>query len=454
MVPLAWIDSKIVVKGIITGPNLHIKYPSNVTSNKTITYFLVDQALQKLTDPATVTLTSGRQIDVNIGDYVDAQWTIKGLYPSMVFLYVEVVDSNTQTVENLFLFPIWLSEVSTSFPVEGLDVRNLKYIIIIDKVTGDIQHLPNTVTRLPADSRYELWAYYYDKERDMGRLVKFDMFGVILDTGYHRAVILTQTLEFNSWCDLAKYLLVHSVDMPINIIMQIQEEIQHNNCQGVVNIMLPYLWRFGLPGMLTISVEQVSGKVKLYIKNFVRLGFLDSFQKILPWATAGCVLAGIGAGVFTAMTVGFGTPVLLGALGGCGIGATTGIISKITIDRILGSNDDTAEAIKKHADTIKTLVNEGKQKNDSYYTNAKTILDQWLNQGKITQGDYDKMMNILTAWKTDIDSILDDIGKNADAIKKLAEQVEEAKKWYLIGGALAGGVGGYLLGRKKAIETR
>jgi polyhydroxyalkanoate synthesis regulator phasin len=105
------------------------------------------------------------------------------------------------------------------------------------------------------------------------------------------------------------------------------------------------------------------------------------------------------------------------------------------------------QTVINYINQIQQKGNEAKQKNADYYNQAKDLLQQWLQQGKITQDDYNQMMNILTNWKTTMDQSIDDIvstsvtAVNAGYNAGKAEGEQSCWKWT----ALAG-VGGFALG--------
>jgi len=425
MVSLAYLDINVWISEWLSQPNLIILYKPAPTVDKTIQYFLVDMNGTVVTDTASTTLTAGTEkISINLGDFINAQKSLYGFGAGLYFVIVKIVEDNA-----VFALPLFISEVSISDPPTGRD--NLDHFFIIDKITGYMMKLPATLTPIPVDSRYMVFAYYHYQGK--GRIVHFDSTGTKFDTGYHKFVKMKLKLSFSSLEDMLYHMLMRSWNIPDTVVERIITEINNGNYTEVFNLLRPY-YSFTWIGR-TVKIDFDSTKYEITITTYTYLGQFD-WSKILSWGAFGCSVAVGVAMLATALTAGVGSITLPLVAGACLAGGATGIGLAIITSTSSGGD-------KAIIEDAKSTAEEGKSANQDYYNQAKTVLDNWLSQGKITQTDYDKMKQILDDWYAKMNAVIDelvaDVQRAYDVGK--SEGRDEMKTW-----AIAGTVGGFTLG--------
>ena len=431
MTSIAYLDINVWIDGWLSQPNLIIIYKPAPSTDKTIKYKLADMNGTVVTDEASTTLSAGSEkISINLGDFIDAQKDLYGFGAGLYYVVAEISEDNA-----VFVLPLFISEVSMSDPPTGREY--LDHIFIIDKITGYMMKLPKDLTPIPVDERYMVFAYYHKQGK--GRIVQFDGGGILFDTNYHKYVKLRLSLKFNSFEDMLYHMLMRSWNIPESVMETIVDEINNGNYDTVLKLLRPY-YSFTWIGR-TLMIEFDTTNYEIKITTFTYLGQWD-WGKVLGYGAAGCGIAVGVAIAFTIATAGAGAITLPLVAGSCLAGGMTGVgIGIITSS----SSPGTAFVIGE----LRKTGDRGKQLNQNYYDEAKATLDDWLNQGKITQDDYDKMIQILNNWKADMNATIDELvalGENAYNEGK-REGREEMKTWAIIGTA-AGFVGGVLIGRR------
>ena len=431
MTSIAYLDINVWVDGWLSQPNLIIIYKPAPSTDKTVKYKLADMNGTVVTDEASTTLSAGSEkISINLGDFIDAQKDLYGFGAGLYFVVAEISEDNA-----VFVLPLFISEIGVSDPPTGRE--DLDHLFIIDKITGYMMKLPASLTPVPVDDRYMVFAYYHKQGK--GRIVQFDATGTIFDTGYHRYVKLRLSLSFNSFEDMLYHMLMRSWNIPEAVMETIVDEINNGNYDTVLKLLRPY-YSFTWIGR-TLMIEFDTSNYEIKVTTFTYLGQWD-WGRILGYGAAGCGIAVGVALAYTIVTAGTGAITLPLIAGACLSGGFTGLgIGIITSS----SNPGTTFVIRE----LRGTGDRGKQLNQNYYDEAKTVLDDWKAQDKITQEDYDKMIQILNNWKAEMDATIDELvalGENAYQTGK-KEGMEESK-WWIVGAGVGGLALGILVGRR------
>jgi gas vesicle protein len=319
------------------------------------------------------------------------------------------------------------------------DSQYLQYYTVFDRIIGTYINLPPTIGYIPSDPRF--WVFAYLHKENKGRLIGLDQLGnVVLDTGYHQLAFITLTLKFNSTRDMITHMLAHSYGLTTNAILNVVDAISRGDYDTALKLLRPYYMITFLGRMIAVDFDTANYEIR--VKTQIYLGQLD-WGKILSWGAIGCGVAVLGVVALAVVTAGVGAvtaPLVAGAcIAGGAIGAGVAVLTSTSSDK--------PETITVYVNTVRDEGEKAKKQNEQYYNDAKSILDKWLSEGKITQDDYNQMLKALNTWKTGMDSAIDDIVKlSEEMIKKAYDDgykkgVEESKYWII-----GAGVGGLILG--------
>jgi len=444
MPTLAHLSRNIWAKGELTEPKLNLVFSPPTDRALTVVLALHDYNGVKVTDDYTTTIPSGTTSrTITLGDYLDAQQTAKGFGSGFYAIIVKIVETN-----EIFALPL-LVTLGYIAPPSIPDSQYLQYYTVFDRVIGTYINLPPTIDYIPSDPRF--WVYAYLHKGNKGRLIGLDQLGnIVFDTGYHQLAFITLTLKFNSTRDMITHMLAHSYGLTSNVILNVMDAINRGDYDTALKLLRPYYMITFLGRMITVEFDTASYEIR--VKTQVYLGQLD-WNKILSWGAIGCGIAVLGVVALAVVTAGIGAvtaPLVAGAcLAGGAIGAGLAVLASASSDK--------PETIIIYVTTVREEGEKAKKQNEQYYNDAKKILDTWLQQGKITQEDYNQMLKALDAWKVGMDSAIDDIVKVSEQmIKKAYEDgynngykkgVEESKHW-IIGAGIGGLIFGYMMGSR------
>jgi len=441
MPTVAYLSRNLWAKGELTEPKLIIIFDPPTTAQYTVTYSLLDSNGFPVTDQATSIIPKGTSKFVReLGDYLNAQQTAKGFGSGVYFLIVKINETSEVWTLPLIVTIGYIEPPSLS------DMDYLQYYTVIDLVTGAYFNLPKTIPVLPSDPRFRVYAYFHREKK--GRLIGISEIGTVtFDTGYHQLALITVTLKFSSVHDMLYHILSHSYGLTDNVALRVLEAVNMGEVQEALKLLRPF-YMFTFIGR-TIGVEFDTKNNEIKIKSQVYLGQWD-WSKIISWGAIGCGVTVAGAMLVTALTAGVGAisfPLIAGAcIGGGALGVGVAVVTST-------SSDQPREKIIEYHRKIEQIVNDTKAKNEQYYKESTELLDQWFQQGKITQEDYNKMKKILDDWKTQFDASLDDMlvvsrdSINASYEEGKKEGREESKYW-IIGAGVGGFALGVLLGRR------
>jgi hypothetical protein len=439
MPTLAYLSRNIWAKGELTEPKLNIVFPLPTTRTYTVVVALHDYNGVKVTDDLTVTIPTGAiSWRIELGDYLDAQQITKGFGSGFYLLFVKIVETNA-----IFVLPLIVT-IGIQYGVEIPDKQYLQYYTVFDRILGTYINLPPTMEYIPSDDRF--WIYAYLHKENKGRLIGISKIGTItFDTGYHQLAFITLTLKFSKISDMIFHMLAHSYGLTTSVAFNAWDAINRGDYDTALKLLRPYYMITFLGRMIAVEFDTENYEIR--VKTQVYLGQFN-WGNVFAWGAIGCGVTVLGVVAAAVVTGGLGalSAPLIGAacLGGGAVGAGLAVVTSASSDK---------------PDTViiyyNRLVEEGekaKQLNQKYYNEAKDILDSWLQQGKITQDDYNQMLTVLTNWKTGMDSAIDDIvkvgmqGINASYKRGYEKGVEENKSWIITAGVV-GLLIGLILGR-------
>ena len=440
MPTLAYLSRNIWAKGELTEPKLNLVFSPATDRSLNLVLALHDYNGVKVTDDLTITIPSGTTSKtIELGDYLNAQQTAKNFGSGFYVIIVKIIETN-----EVFALPL-LVTLSYITPPSIPDREYLQYYTVFDKVLGTYINLPSTMEYIPSDPKFLVYAYLHKENK--GRLLGISETGsIIFDTGYHQLAFITLTLKFNNVKDMVTHMLGHSYGLTTSVILNVMDAINKGDYDTALKLLRPYYMITFLGRMVTAEFD--TAKYEVRVKTQVYLGQWD-WQKILSWGAIGCGISILGVVALAVVTAGVGAvtaPLVAGAcIAGGAIGAGLAVITSTSSDK--------PETITIYVNTVREEGEKAKKQNQQYYGDAKSILDKWLSEGKITQEDYNQMMSVLSTWKTAMDSAIDDIVKlSEEMIKKAYEDgykkgVEESKKW-IIGAGVGGLILGYMMGRR------
>jgi len=436
----AYIERQVIDLTVSQYPRLYIIRNTTALTDETIQYAIADNNGYIVTDTGQATFpASSTTLTIYIADFIRTQFSQKSLPPGFYFVLVKNVTNNQS-----WAIPVIVASSTFASPFYG--DPNLQYYTVFDKYYGLYTHITNKAISLPADNRYEIYAYF--KNGKYGRLVKIDNTGrILLDTGYHHHVILSLELNFNSLFDFATHMFTHSYGLTPNVAQQALQAILQGDPIEAITLLRPFYMYTWIGTVLDYDfiVDTQNNIYKIIVRSALYLGEFD-WGKVLKVGTIGCVAGVAGAVVATVASGGalsFTLPLAVGACVSGGVaGIGVGVLAGIDM-----SSSTPPQTVMNYVNLIEQKGSEGKSKNENYYNDAVSLLQQWLQQGKITQDDYNQMMNILSNWKTTINQTIDDIvsiAKTAiQAGYEAGKEEGEKEAWMWI--ALAG-VGGFALG--------
>jgi hypothetical protein len=448
---IAYLSLNIWAKGWLTEPKLILVFDPPPDEERPIEVVLTDDNAVAVTDPYLTTIPAGtKTYTISLGDYLDAQFTAKGLISGFYFVRVSIFG----TGEVGFL-PL-VCTLSTVYPLPVDDPEHYQYMILIDKVTGYMLTLPRTVDILPADPRYIIALYY--KHGDYGRLVILDEFGnKISDTGYAHLAILRITLTFRSQYDMLMHMLAHSYGLTANAIHAVIDAIKQGEIYEALSLLRPFYSITWLGRVIDIDFDIENNKIVLTTETF--LGWFN-IEEVFGVGALGC-LVGFGAGIalglasaFTAGATAIPAGIILKQAGAmCLAGFVMGAMADVAYQTLVKPKPEPEtppppstqpQPIPRYIEELIRLIVEAKQRAGEHYDSAVALLLLWRQQGKITDEDYSKMKEILDGWKATIESYLEDIKNKTETYIK-----ESYEKGYNDGYKR-----GYDEGYKKAIEER
>lgn len=425
---LAYLDINVWVKGWLAQPKLVILLDNPPGSKKTVAYRLLDVNGTPVTDEATTSIRPDEtRKEINLGDYLDAQHRAgKFATPGVYYVLAKIVEDN-----RVFLLPIIASFTAISDPWTGRE--NLDHFMIIDRVSGFMMKLTNTLQAIPVDDRYMVFAYYHHAGTGKGRLVAFDKHGVIFDTGYHKYVKLQLRLRYNSIDEMIRDMLQKSWGLTENVVTQVLNEIKNKNYENALKILRPF-YMFPWIGRIVSADFDISNN-EIILTSYTYLGQWD-WSKIFAGASIGCVTGVAIATIATIATAGIGAITWGMVAASCGIGGAAGASIVILTSSSSGGSPQVIHEAEK--DLERAL-----QQNQEYYDQAINLLQQWRDQGKITQEDFNQMITILDNWKTTMDTALQELFEDVKEAydEGYRQGLEDSKKWII-----ASGVGGFALG--------
>ena len=436
----AFIENQVIDLTISQYPRLYITRNSTAPADETIQYAIADNNGYIVTDTGQTTFpASSTTLIIYIADFIRQQFQLKELPPGFYFVLVKNVTNNQG-----WALPVIVASSTFTSPFYG--DPNLQYYTVFDKYYGLYTHITSKAISLPADSRYEIYAYF--KKGKYGRLVKIDNLGrILLDTGYHHHVILSLELNFNSLTDFATHMFTHSYGLTPKIAQQTLQAILTGDPIEAITLLRPFYMYTWIGTVLDYDfiVDTVNNIYKIIVRSAIYLGEFD-WWKVLKIGAIGCVAGVAGAVVATVASAGALSFTLPLAFGACSAGAIAGLGVGV-IAGVDMSPSTPPQTIINYTNIIEQKGNEGKKKNENYYNDAASLLQQWLQQGKITQDDYNQMMSILNNWKTTINQTIDDIVSTAKTAIEAGYEAgkEEGRKEATMWIALAG-VGGFALG--------
>ena len=424
---VAYLSVNIHVTGWITDPVLTLMFKPPTTESKTLNAALLDPNGLIVTDTFIYNIPAGTStISINLGDFINAQRTVRNLPVGQYFLLIKIVEDNAVFTQNIFL-----SSTATTIPSDP-DNAYLGHIAVIDKVTGTLLKLPPTLNLVPTDDRYLVFLYYHKEGK--GRLVKLLGPAVELDTGYHKFVKLKITLKFNTATNLLYYMYMRAWNIPRNVATALLDAIEAGEITEAVRLLKPlYAGLSYSLGRGYVEIDTASNEIREYV--YVYLGQID-WAKVFGFGALGCGLAAAVAIAITIYTAGVGSVTLPLVLGACMAGAAAGVgVAVITSTTSLGTTQIREEA--------RATGNKAKGELSEAHADAINLLNTWLAQGKITQEDFNKMKELLDRMKdvsfTAIDELVNDV---EEAYREgYRKGVDESKHWII-----ASGIGGALLG--------
>jgi hypothetical protein len=439
MATIGYLSVNVWAKGWLTEPKLVLLFDPPTAEARTLSYALYDPNGVQVTDTATTTIPAGTsEFEVVLGDYLDAQQTAKGYSAGLYFIIAKIVETN-----EVFALPLIVTISTLTFtPPEP---EYLTSYSVIDTVTGAYLYLPKTLQVLPTDPRFMVFLHYHRGNK--GRLIGIDEFGnITFDTGYHQLAYITLTLKFDSTHSMLMHMLSHSYGLTKRVALEVLKAVQAGRIEEALKLLRPFYSITFTGRVLTVEFDTVNYEIKL--KTSVFLGQWD-WAKIFSWGTIGCGLAVAGAVVATAVTAGIGAvsmPLVAGAcLAGGAVGAGLAVVTS--------ASSDQPQTVINYYNIVHEEAEKAKETNKTYYNEAVSVLSTWLEQGKITQDDFNEMKRVLDSWKASMDSAIDDI---VNVAKKAIDEaynegykkgVEESKMW-ILGAGLGGLVLGFMLGRR------
>jgi hypothetical protein len=436
---LAYIDRNIWAKGELREPKLTVYFTPMADRSYTVIVALYDYNGVKVTDDYSTTVGERALATIiELGDYLDAQQTAKGFGSGFYIIMVKIVETG-----EVFALPLIVT-LGYFTPPPMTDMEYLQYYTIFDKALGTYINLPPTIPYLPSDPRFMVYAYFHKGNK--GRLVGIsEVGGIVFDTDYHQLTYITITLKFNSIKELLTHVFAHSYGgFSVTTMSSISSLIDAGDYDTALKLLRPY-YMFTFLGR-TITVDFDTANYEIRIKTQVYLGQWD-WGKIFGWGAIGCGASILGVMVLTALTAGVGAitaPLVAGAcVAGGVLGAGVAVVTSMSSDK--------PETYKIYINKLLEEGEKAKQQNQQYYNDAKSILDSWLQQGKITQDEYNGLMKVLDTWKAGMDAAIDDIVKLSDeAIKKAyndgynegyTKGVSEGRTWIAVSGLI-----GFLIG--------
>jgi gas vesicle protein len=443
MTTLAYLSRHIWVKGELTEPKLSLIF-SPPSGSLTLVLALCDYNGVKVTDDYQTTIPSGTvSKTIELGDYLNAQQAIKGFGSGVYVIIAKIRETN-----EVFALPLIVSlgaVYSPSIP----DKQFLQYYTVFDTVVGVYYNIPPTIDYIPSDPKFLVYAYLHKGNK--GRLIGLDLYGNIeFDTDYHQLALITLTLKFNSVRNMITHMLGHNYGLTRNVILNVLDAINRGDYNTALTLLRPYYMITFIGRMLTVEFDTT--KYEIRIKTQVYLGQWD-WSKVLGWGAIGCGVGMIATAAITGLTAGVGSITAPILLMGCGIGGVIGT----GVGVLQSASSDKPETVIIYKIKLEDEGEKAKKTNQQYYTSASELLNAWLQQGKITQDDYNQMIAILNSWKTAMDSAIDDIVNLAktgieEAYKNgynngYKKGVEESKTW-IIGAGVGGFVLGMALGRR------
>jgi hypothetical protein len=439
MSTIGYLSINVWAKGWLTEPKLILLFDPPTSAIRTLSYALFDANGVQVTDTATTSIPAGStEFTRDLGDYLNAQQTAKGFGAGLYFIIAKIVETN-----EVFALPLIVTISTLMFtPPEP------EYLIsysIIDKVTGAYMYLPKTLEVLPTDPRFMLFAHYHKENK--GRLIGIDELGnIVFDTGYHQLAYITLKLKFNSTRDMLFHMLSHSYGLTRKVALEALKAIRTGVVEDALKLLRPFYSFTFIGRVLTVEFDTVNYEIRL--KTSTYLGQWD-WSKILSWGAIGCGVAVAGAVVVTAVAAGIGSVTLPLVLGACVAGGAVGAGLAV----LTSSSSDQPQTVINYYNYVYQEAEKAKQTNETYYDDATSVLNRWLEEGKITQDDFNEMKRILDSWKVSMDTAIDDI---VETTKKGIDEaynagykkgVEESKVW-IVGAGVGGFLAGLVLGRR------
>jgi hypothetical protein len=443
MTTLAYLSKHIWVKGELTEPKLNLVFSPATSRSLTLVLALSDYNGFKVTDDYQTTIPSGTvSKTIDLGDYLNTQQTVKGFGSGIYVIIVKINETN-----EVFALPLLVTlgaVYSPSIP----DKEYLQYYTVLDTVVGAYFNIPPTIDYIPSDPKFLVYAYLHKGNK--GRLIGLDLYGNIeFDTDYHQLALITFTLKFNSVKDMLTHMLGHSYGLTRSVILNVLDAINSGDYNTALTLLRPYYMITFIGRMLTVDFDTANYEIR--IKTQVYLGQWD-WSQVIGWGAIGCGVGMLGAAVIAGVTGGLGAITAPILMMGCGIGGTIGT----GIGVLQSASSDNPDTVRKYVNDLEDKGKKAKEQNQQYYNDAQGLLSLWLQQGKITQDDYNQMIKILNSWKTTMDAVIDDIVNLAktgieESYKKgyndgYNKGKEESKMW-IIGAGVAGLVVGIALGR-------
>jgi len=435
--PYAVLNYNIWIDGWLQDPRLYVYSELD----DTVVIQLVDENLNAISDTLSQSITAGRT-EIVIGDFLDAQQSAYGFGDGFYFLTVKFSNQGITLILPLFIALAGVSPIN--------DDGNLHTIYLLDKVTGRGIKLPASMTTIPSSDRYLYFLYFYSDGK--GRMLICDkLMNVQADTGYHKHVVMKFRLKFDNTKAMLLFMLSKAFGIPRNVFDNLYDAIFAGDYSTAVKLLTPFI-SIGVPDLM-LSVDVDTANNEIILKTRAYLGWFEWFDNFVRGFLIGCsVGGGVGALVGSILPgIGTGSGALAGCLIGGAIGGYTEIVNSGNEPIDTPDTEIFVVVPPSKSSEFEQERDENKQKVEQHYNDAVTVLDEWLNEGKITQDDYNRMKQILDSWKITVDEIIDEyynelINTWKEAYTKgyndgKKKGIEESK-WWIIGA----GVGGLIVG--------
>lgn len=419
---------------------------NNAATDETVYIKLYDVNGNIVIDDTTGTAVPANGVTtVNYGDVMSAQT----LAPAEGFYTIRIITASYTITIPLII----ASAAAIDLPTPGADVpgtARIHAVMVQHKPTGLVAMLPpDPNTRVPYTDNFIVMAYLHDDAAKKGAIWYRDGTNSWVATKWARRAIIEYTYQFNSYEEMASWLILHNKDGSLETLQALGRLFAEGRYQSIARVAQLHFVEpavLGLGRLLDYKVDLTN--LTVTVKSVVTIGFgWFDVKRALAYAAAGAIMgAGIvAAGASTVLAPGVG-----GIIGGAIVGATVGFATDIIAQYAQGTTSTSGggggllPSSDNYIGNVKDVGEQGKKNIEQSYNDIVAEIDTLEQNGVLTQQQAQRLRELAANLKNVAITAIDDTITECKAA--LDKCVSDYRLRMMVSG-VGGAVAGYIVGK-------